>query len=164
MNVQGLIAKIFGFIVIIVVLALAPSITTANATIVGDNLTNLIGMSVMSGFGAPLMIIMLLFGGGMFAIAGIRGNMAGASLGDMLQVVWKVVLCIVALTMFDSIIDYTNTLIGVGATTFATTIYGIIPLVIYLLIIGLAGVTAVSAYKAYKGGGRRGRRAVAAGF
>ncbi len=153
----GLIPKIFGFLVIVVTLAMAPSINTANAVIVADNLTNLIGMSVLAGFGAPLIIIGLLVSGGFFAVAGIRGQMQGASMRDMFNVIGSVVIAIVALTFMDTIIDYVNALIG-ATTGFALVLYGIIPLVTYLGIIAGVAWTSVSAYRSGKGKGRGSRK------
>jgi hypothetical protein len=147
MNIKNLFGKIMGFVVIVITLALAPSIITANATIEAGNLTNLTGMTAVSAFGAPLIILGLLVGGGIFAVAGVRGKLAGASVGDMLSVIGSVVVVIVALTLFDTVLDYVNALIAPTASGFADVIYGIIPLVIYVGIIAGAGYTQVRAYR-----------------
>jgi hypothetical protein len=160
---QGLFAKIMGFVVIIITLALAPSINTANATIEAQNLTNLIGMTVVSDFGAPLIILGLLVSGGAFALAGMQGKLTGATMSDLFKVIGSVILVIVALTFMDTIIDYTNTLIGSPPETgFALVIYGIIPLIIYVGVIATAGWASVSTYRRLKGGSRR--TATATGF
>lgn len=156
MNLKDLFPKVMGFIVIIVTLALAPTINTANATIVAANLTNLTGMSAVSAFGAPLIILGLLFSGGLFAVAGAKGQLAGASMKDMLSVIGSVVIIIVALSLFGgttSVISYTNTLIA-ASSGFAVTVYGIIPLLIYIGIIAAAGYTQARVYRKY----RRNRR------
>ena len=95
------------------------------------NLTNLTGMTAVSAFGEPLIILGLLVGGGLYAAAGVRGRLQGASLADMLSVIGSVVLVIVSLSLFESVITYTNTLIGEVASGFGDVVYGIIPLIIY---------------------------------
>lgn len=156
MNMRTLFGRIMGFVMIIVTLALAPTIQTSNATIEAANLTNLTGMTAVSGFGAPLIILGLLVGGGLFAAAGVRGRLKGASLGDMLTVIGSVVLVIVSLSLFESVITYTNTLIAPAASGFGDVVYGIIPLIIYIGVIAAAGYTQYRAYKKGTGGGGSG--------
>lgn len=167
MNLQSLFAKIMGFVVIIVTLALAPSIATANTAITGwtgtaptANITQFMGMSVVGSFGAPLIILGLLIGGGLFAVAGVRGKMGAVGMKDMMAVVGSVIVVIVCLSLFTSILDYTHTLIGSG-TGFAETIYAIIPLLIYIGIIAAAGWVTVSTYRKTRKGGKKSRAAVA---
>lgn len=146
MGFSQLFNKILGFIIIIVTLALAPSINTANALITGHtSVANCTGMSVVGAFGAPLIIIGLLVAGGAFALAGVKNQMR-ASARDLLGVVGSVIVVIVGLTFMVDIMTYTNTLYT-AVTGFARTIYGIIPLVIYLGIIAGAGWTTVKAYR-----------------
>ena len=152
---KALFGRIMGFVMIIITLALAPTIATSNAAIEAANLTNLTGMTAVSAFGAPLIIIGLLFGGGFFAVAGVRGKMSGASMGDMFTVIGSVVLVIVSLSLFTTVITYTNTLIGEAASGFGDVVYGIIPLMIYIGVIAAAGYSQVRAYrKARRGRGR----------
>jgi len=159
MNLSGLLPKIMGFLVIIITLALAPTINTANAVIVGDNLTNLIGMSVVADFGAPLIVFGLLAIGGAFAMAGVRGKLSNTSTSDLLGVVGSVIVVIIALTFMDDIITYVNALID-ASDGFAITLYGIIPLVIYLGIVAGAGWKAVSTLRK----GRKSARKSAVGY
>jgi len=154
---KTLFARIMGFVMIIVTLALAPTIATSNATIEAGNLTNLTGMTAVSAFGAPLIILGLLVSGGLFAAAGVRGRLAGASVGDMLGVIASVVLVIVSLSLFSSVITYTNQLIAPSASGFGDVIYGIIPLVIYIGVIAGAGYMQFRAYK--KASGKKGGKA-----
>jgi len=158
MQMKSLFAKILGFLVIIITLALAPSIVTANTAIVeSGNLTaSMIGMSVIGGFGAPLIILGLLVSGGVFAIAGIRGQLAGANMKDLFAVIGSVVVVIVLLSMFPNILDYVKALID-ASSGFAVTIYGILPLLIYLGIIAGAGWIQVRAYRRMRKGGGRSR-------
>ena len=141
-----------GFVVIIITLALAPTIQTSNDAIIAANLTDLTGMTAVAAFGAPLIILGLLVSGGLFAVAGVRGRLQGASVGDMLSVIGSVVLVIVSLSLFTNVITYTNTLIGVSAVGFGDVIYGIIPLVIYVGVIAAAGYSQVRAYRKVRGG------------
>ena len=147
MNMRVLFGRIMGFVMIIVTLALAPTIATSNAAIEAANLTNLTGMTAVSAFGAPLIIIGLLFGGGFFAVAGVKGKMKGASMADMFSVIGSVVLVIVSLSLFTTVITYVNTLIGVSAVGFGDVVYGIIPLMIYIGVIAAAGYTQARAYR-----------------
>ena len=155
MNLKDLFPKVMGFIVIIITLALAPTINTANATIIADNLTALTGMTAVAAFGAPLIILGLLFSGGFFAVAGMRGKMQGASMKDLLSVIGSVVLVIVALSLFTSVIEYVNALI-LASSGFAVVVYGIIPLLVYIGIIAAAGFTQVKTYRKYS---RKSKRA-----
>jgi hypothetical protein len=152
MNMQGLFSKIMGFLVIIITLALAPSINTANATVAAANLTNLIGMDVVTDFGAPLIVLGLLVVGGIFVWKGT----GGASMAELFKTISLVIVAIVALTFMEDIVTYTNTLIA-ASSGFAVTLYGIIPLLVYLGIIAAVGFTGKSAYS----GGKKGKKAAA---
>ena len=153
---QNLMPKIMGFIVIIITLALGPSIYTANAAILAwGDLTPFLGLEVVAGFGAFIIILGLLVSGGLFAIAGVRNQLKTASMKDILMVVGSVVVVIVMLTMFTSVLDYVDTLIT-AATGAGDTLgeigFGIIPIVIYVGIVAAAGWTQVSTYKRMKTG------------
>ena len=152
-NMQALFSKIMGFLVIIITLALAPSINTANTTVATGNLTNLIGMSVVTDFGAPLIVLGLLVVGGVFIWKGTQG----AGMGQLMGTIGLVIVAIVGLTFMADIVDYTNTLIA-ASSGFAVTLYGIIPLIVYLGIIASVGWTG---YRAYKGGGKKGKKGAA---
>lgn len=157
---SGLFSKIMGFLLLIITLALAPSIVTANATVAGHaNVTSgvLIGMSVVAAFGAPLIILGLLVAGGAFAIAGVKGQISASS-SDLMKIVGLVIVAIVALTFMNTICTYVATLIQAypAGTEFARTIFAIIPLVIYLGIIGGTGWSLGSGYKKAKGEGSTG--------
>ena len=148
MNMKVLFGRIMGFVMIIITLALAPTIKTANDAIEAANLTDLTGMTAVSAFGAPLIIIGLLFGGGLFAVAGVKGKMKGASMADMFSVIGSVVLVIVSLSMFTSIMTYARLLIvTTGGTGFGFVVYGIVPLMIYIGIIAAAAYVQVRTYR-----------------
>ena len=142
---QGLFSKIMGFLVIIITLALAPSINTANATVAAANLTNLIGMDVVTDFGAPLIVLGLLVVGGIFAWKGTQGS----SMGELFKTISLVIIAIVALTFMEDIVGYTNTLIA-ASSGFAVTLYGIIPLLVYLGVIASVGYTGYQGYRGSK--------------
>lgn len=139
-----LIPKVMGWLLIIVTLALAPSINTANTTIMSTwnastNADTMLGYVVTS-FGAPLIVISLLFAGGMLGL----GKVAESSTKDLMQMIGGVVITILALNLFDSAIGYVDALIT-ASSGFAQTVYGIIPIVLYVSIIAGAGT-----YTAYK--------------
>ena len=159
---NNLMPKIMGFIVIIITLALAPTIYTANSDIIGwGDLTPFLGLEVIAGFGAFVIILGLLVSGGLFTIAGIKGKIAGAGMRDILMVVGSVVVIIVMLTMFVTILDYVDDLITAAvaaADTLGEVGFGIIPIVIYVGIIAAAGWAQVSTYRRVTGKGRRGSK------
>lgn len=149
--VSNLMPKIMGFIVIIITLALGPAIYTANAAILtwGD-LTPFLGLEVVAGFGAFIIILGLLVSGGMFSIAGLKGRLAGAGIKDILMVVGSVVVIIVMLTMFTSILDYVDSLITAAISagdSLGEVGFGIIPVVLYIGVIAAAGWTQASEYR-----------------
>ena len=150
MKMRQLFGRIMGFVMIIVTLALAPTIQTSNATLAATNLTSCTGMTAVAAFGAPLIILGLLVGGGLFAVSGVRGRMSGASMADMISVIGSVILVIVSLTLMVNVVTYVNALIvaagGVGAG-FGPVVYGIIPLFIYVSVIAAAGFTQARAYR-----------------
>ena len=143
----NLLPKILGWLTIIITLALAPSINTANVAVIAaitTNASSFIGMSVITTFGAPLMILALLFTGGMLA----AGKVGDGSVRDMMGVIGAVIVTIVALTMFVSVITYVRLLVN-NSTGFAVVIYGIIPIILYLGVIAGAGV--ITAVKSFSG-------------
>ncbi len=109
-------------------------------------------MSVVTEFGAPLIVLGLLVVGGIFAWKGTGGQ----NMGDLMKTIGLVIVAIVGLTFMSDIVDYTNDLID-ASTGFAVTLYGIIPLLIYLGIIAAVGWTGYSAYR----GGRKSKKAAA---
>ncbi len=153
---QNLVPKIMGWLVVIITLALAPTIQTTNTTVyttfnaTAHNAT-MIGMAAVLPFGAPLMIIGLLVAGGMFGVAGARGLLSGASIRDMMEVVGSVIIVIVALTFFNTVLGYIETLIA-ASSGFAATLYGIIAIVLYIAIIAGAGVFQIYKYHDLKEG------------
>jgi heme/copper-type cytochrome/quinol oxidase subunit 2 len=154
--------KIMGFIVIIITLALAPTIYTANADIIAWGVLDpFLGLEVIAGFGAFVIILGLLVSGGLFTVAGLKGKIAGAGMRDILLVVGSVVVIIVMLTMFVTVLDYVDDLItaAVGAgDTLGEVGFGIIPIVLYIGIVAAAGWAQVSTYRRVTGKGRRGSR------
>lgn len=156
---QNLMPKIMGFIVIIITLALGPTVYTANADIIAwGDLTPFLGLEVVAGFGAFIIILGLLISGGLFTIAGLKGQLAGAGMRDILMVVGSVVVIIVMLTMFTSVLDYVDELItaATGAGDDLGEIgFGIIPVVIYIGIVAGAGWAQASTYRRLKKGGKK---------
>jgi len=155
-DIKKLLGVIIGLLTIVVTLAISPSIGTANAVVAAANLTNLIGMSVVVTFGAPLCIFGLLALGGVFTVGAWKGT---TSMREMLTVIITAVIVIVGLTFMSSIVTYTNTLIAAGSGGFETTLYGIIPLFVYLVIIGLSGWQVGAKVRSYRKG-RRSRTAL----
>ena len=154
----GLLPRVFGWLIVIITLALAPTINTSNNAIIAGNNTNLIGLAAIDDFGAPIIIIGLLFTGGVFGIAGIRGKTQNVGTGDMLAIVGAVVGTILALELFQQVMTYVNLLIAPAATGFADVIYGIIPIVLYVGIIAGASAYGAVVYRK-KGKSKKGKTA-----
>src|SRR4030042_3125010 len=131
---NNLMPKIMGFIVIIITLALAPTIYTANADIIAWGVLDpFLGLEVIAGFGAFIIILGLLVSGGLFTVAGLRGKMGNVGMRDILMVVGSVVVVIVMLTMFVTILDYVDDLITsavAAGDTLGEVGFGILPIVI----------------------------------
>ena len=142
---------VLGVILIVVTLILMPLILDANDTILAENLTNLTGLEAIANVG-PLVILLGLFSsGGLFTFQGLRGKGAGTKM-DIGLLVGAVVVMVVALILFEIVIEETNTLwTAVGAAsgnvTALQSVVGIIPMIIYVgIVIGSAGVH----YKVHK--------------
>lgn len=151
MGVSRILSVIFGLLTIVITLAMGASIQTYNATIQAANQTNLIGLSVLDDWGAALIILSLLALGGVFAYGGIKG-VGNAGMKDLLWVIGTVIASVVGLSLMSSIITYTNNLIGAVATDAEDVIWGVIPLFVYVAIIGIAGVKTFMTAKSYKKG------------
>lgn len=154
MQLSKLLGIIVGLLTIVVTLAIAPSIATANTAVsTSGNLTaDMIGMSVVVTFGAPLAIMGLLAMGGLFVFGAWKGN---TSMRDMLEVIFTAIIVIVGLTFMLSILDYSVALIAAGGGGFETTLYGIIPLMVYLAIIGLSGWQTYKGVRRVRGGAKK---------
>ena len=139
------------WLVIVITLALAPTIETFNGHVTTNvagatNVAYMLGMTAIDDFGGFLIIIGLLVAGGLFA-ANFKAQ--GSGVKDMLGVIVSVIITVVALAMFSgSVIGYIDALITAG-TGFAKTAYGILPIIIYVGII--AGAATAQAVKTYKG-------------
>ncbi len=158
MGLANLLPKIFGWIVVIIVLALAPSIQTANQAIVtSGNITLLTGMSAITPFGDPIIILGLIFSGVVMGVMGLKGKMQGASTQDMMVAIGTVIVVIVVLSLFDSVVDYIWALQN-GATGFAQTIYRMLGIIFY---VGIIGSVAVTQYRAIRSSRGKKSRAVA---
>jgi hypothetical protein len=155
MELNKLLPRIMGFLVIILTLALGPTIYTANTTIMeydsaGTGLAPFIGMEVTAGFGAFIIIFGLLVSGGIFSIAGLKNKMVNAGIKDLLLVIGSVIIVIVMLSMFPTILEYTGEMIT-AATTAGDTIgevgFGLIPVVIYVGVLALATAGQIRTYR-----------------
>jgi hypothetical protein len=154
MNVRRMLSIIFFFLTVVVVLALAPTINTANTTAyaawgAATQNASMIGLGAVMPFGAPLMILSIMVAFGLLAF----GMKEGASVKDILGSIGVTIAQVIAVTLFTNVITYTNTLLT-GSTGIATVIYGIIPLAIYMAIIAAAGAVGIVKYAR----SRRGRK------
>jgi len=157
---KKLVPSILGWLNVVVVLALAPTIETYNGHVTTNvaaatNSSYMIGMTAIDDFAGFLMILVLLVGAGVFAVGGMRNK--NYTVSDMLTSIGSIIVSIVALAMFSgSIISYIDSLITAGSG-FAKTAYGIIPIILYITIIAGAGI--VQAVKGARSGRKRTSRA-----
>jgi len=158
MNIRRMLSIIFFFLTVIVVLALAPTINTANTTVqttwaAATENASMIGMGAVVPFGAPLIILSIMVSFGLLAF----GMKEGASIRDIMEAIGITIAMIIALNFFDSAIGYVNTLLT-GATGISAVIYGIIPLAVYIGIVASAGSFGIVKYVR----GRKGKKSKAA--
>jgi len=151
---KRLVPSIMGWLVVVITLALAPTIETYNGCVTSNvsaatNASYMLGMTALDDFGGFLMIMALLVSGGLFAVSGMRTKNYNVS--DMMQVIGAVIISVIALAMFSgSIIGYIDSLITAG-TGFAKTAYGILTVIIYITIIaGAGGFVGWKTYRARK--------------
>ena len=161
MNIRRMLSIIFFFLTVIVVLALAPSINTANSTVLAtwalaSENASMIGMGAVVPFGAPLIILSIMVSFGLLAF----GMKEGASVRDIMEAIGITIAMIIALNFFDSAVGYVNTLL-VDATGIAKVIYGIIPLAVYIGIVASAGSYGIVKYVKGKKG-KKGKEKAAA--
>lgn len=164
MQFNNIIGKIMGFLTIILTLALSPTIYTQNAEILAfaGGLDSFVGMEVVAGFGAFIIIFGLLVSGGIFAIAGLQGKFQGAGTRDLLSVVGTVIMIVIVLAMFTNILTYCQDLIDaavLAADTIGEVGFGLIPVVIYCGILAVSGWSHVATYRRLKKGGKKGKTA-----
>ena len=155
--IRDLIPKIMGWLVVVITLALAPTIVTYNGHVTSNitaaaNSSYMLGMTAIDDFGGFIIIMGLLVTGGLLGVTGAKGSMRGAGVGDMLKTIGVVIITVISLAMFSSsVIGYIDELVTAG-TGFEKTAYGILAVIIYVSIIaGASAYMGVKAYKAHKG-------------
>ncbi len=148
-----LLPAIFSWLIVVITLALAPTIETYNTNVTTNvaaatNAAYMLGMTAVDDFGGFLMIMGLLVSGGLFGVMGMKNK--NVTVGDMMSVIGAVIIVVISLAMFSgSVIGYIDSLITAGSG-FAKTAYGILTIILYVAII--AGAGAFIGVKAYKGG------------
>jgi len=153
--IKDLLPKIMGWLVVVITLAMAPTIVTYNTAVTTNvsaavNSSYMIGMTAIDDFGGFIIIMGLLVTGGLLGIAGARGSLGNAGVGDILKTIGIVIITVISLAMFSgSVIGYIDELITAG-TGFEKTAYGILCVIIYIAII--SGASAYMGVKAYKAG------------
>jgi hypothetical protein len=156
MQLNSLLPKILGFLIIILTLALGPTIYTSNGDIIlWGVLDPFIGLEVTVGFGAFIIIFSLLISGGIFAIAGMRGKLANTTVYDLLKVIASVIVIIVMLAIFPSILDYCDDLITAAIAAgdnIGEVGFGLVPIIVYVGVLATATASNVMTYRKLKGG------------
>lgn len=152
LNMARILGVVFGVLGLVISLAMGVNIQTQNATIQSANQTNLIGLSVLDDWGAPLVILGILSLSALFTYGSIKGTYVGSGVKDLMIPVGASILAIIGLSMMTNVITYSNNLIGAVATDAEDIIWGIIPLVVYVVIIGLPTAASIKTYRGMKGG------------
>ena len=149
MDLKNITPKILAFIVILITIALAKPIYTANLAIVNYNsgsggLADFIGLGAIAQFGAFLLIFGIMIEQGMLNIAGMSDK-AGGGVQDgwksMTAAIGTIILALILLSMFaQSILPQFKDLVttaSLAGDSIGQFFWGIIPIFIYLGIIAL---------------------------
>ncbi len=173
MDFKTILPKVMGFIAIVITLALAPAIYTANLTVVnyggGSGMVNFTGMDAVSPYGGFLLILGILIAQGIFQIAGFGG---GKSEGwkDLVFSVGIVIAVIILLNVYASAVLPAFTKLIASASvaddSIGQTVFGVLPIVIYLgiIITSVAGEGGKAIYNKVKGRGKKHGRRTALGY
>lgn len=157
MDIRRLLVIIFFFLTVVIVVSLAPNIQSANTTAYSTfngstEKASMIGLSVIMPFGDVLMIISILVSAGLLSMR-IK---SGIQIADVIKPVGIVIAVIIALNFYSTVITSFNTLIT-GSSGFGKIFYGIIPLLIYMIIVVLpGGYEGYSYLRGKKGKGKAG--------
>lgn len=167
---SSLLPRIGGFMEVIMTLALSPAIYTANAAILAWTdtvntppvlLADFIGLDVIAGFGAFIIIIGLLVSGGFFAISGLKNRIQSFGMKDMLMLIGSVVIVIVMLTMFETVLQYFANLVSAAITAgdnLGEIGFAILPIVLYIGIVAATGWANVSTYRRVTGKSKKAKK------
>lgn len=140
-----LLPTILSWMGLVIVIALAPTIATYNGHVstnvaAATNAAYMIGMTTVDDFGGFLMIMGLLVSTGLFAWS--ASKVKNYTVGDMIGVVGAVIITVIVLAIFSgNIIGYFDELITAGGAGFEKTVYGLFPIITYIVIIGGASVS-----------------------
>ena len=164
MDLKNILPKVLGFIGIVITLALAPSIYTANLSVVnyggGSGLTNFIGMDAIAPYGGFLLILGILIAQGLFQVAGYGGGKA-EGWKDLFMSVGIVIAVIILLNVFVSAVlpAFTDLIASASAASddIGETVFGVLPIIIYLGVIlsAIAGQGGKAVYNRLKGGKKK---------
>lgn len=164
---KGYISAAVALFMMLLLLAIAPNILTANTTVANNaNITGMIGMTLATSFGGAGIVILLLVGLGSYAWRAFDERQSSGSEG-----IWQPLVAsffaIFMLTIMDDVVDYIYALItastGIGATAFTFLALGIYCFIIYAVVKGTHLVGNVRAYRHRKKGKRGGTSTAAYG-
>ncbi len=153
---KSLLPAILGWIVVIIVLSMSPTIAGYNTAIstnvtAATNVAYMVGMTTVVQFGGFLTIIALLLSTGVFSFAATRNQNVGT--GGLLAMIGTVIIVIFTFSIFGgTLVGKFDDLITAGSAGLEKTIYGFFPILCYVAMIAAApGVAAWQAVKSYKG-------------
>jgi hypothetical protein len=141
MSIRQMLPILFFFMTILLVVLMAPQVQSANTAAfatfnASTEKASMIGLSVIMPWGDILIIISILTSTGLLSMRIGGGNIG---LSDVMKPIFLIIIAIFALNFYDSIITAFNTLIAGTANAGAQIFWGLILLLIYLGIIGVAG-------------------------
>ena len=152
MNMSGTLSKILWFLTIVFAAVLAGPIYIANnaigtaintATYLGANLTSFYSiLATIRPYGPILMILGLFVVAGVMGYETFKGTYSYGGKGDLYRVFGVALGLLIILAFFPAIITAFNTVIGSASAagdTLGTTIFPIIPVLIYVGIMVMGG-------------------------
>ena len=146
---RDLVPAIIGWIVVIIILSMSPTIAGYNTAITTNvtaavNATSMVAMSTITPFGGFLIIITLLLSTGVFAFAASKTKSAGT--GDLIAMVGTLIIVIFTLSIYGgTLVGSFDALITAGSAGMEKTVYGFFPILTYVAI--LAATPDVAAWR-----------------
>ena len=141
MNLSKLMGVVLFFIILLVVVSIAPQVGTANsaayATWNGSTeKDSMIGLDVIMPWGGFLIVLAILATTGIFTLK-IKNQ--GFSVNALISPVIRVIIAIFILTFYSNIITSFNVLIAAESNDAVKIVWGVVLLLIYLAIIAISG-------------------------
>jgi uncharacterized membrane protein YgcG len=145
------------FVVMLVILTIAPQVTSANNEAIAtyeaaSENQSMIGLGVIMPWGGFLIVMLILASIGIFTM---KIKETGFNMQSLISPVIKVIIAVVVLTFYSDIITSVNTIMAAETNEAIKIVWGVILLAVYFGIITLAGGYETGKFL-YSEGSRRG--------